>query len=361
MIITLLSLFLIGLLALSVHADITDAIQKSFSSGILKFIFYDFAEGLQKGTPAGVVGGRILFALLIFSVLFGASQLVLKNYAQNIRIMIASIIALIASFAMPAGAIVSIAVLWGGLFYFLTSFVIVAAAFFIIFKVYPGEEREHYFIKFVIAAIMAYVMTSLTGGYIGLFGGSKTILGNLWSGFDTITSLIGTIFTVMAIYFFYKFLFPGAGGASDEIPEETKKALARWWKRKGRADFSKEPTVLDNILKGIKGNKPWSDLKKQFNQSDKILKRINGLIVFSYKKVKAITNTAVKTDAEKLITQMEAEVQIVRDGLQATEINLSSATPDYGAAETALNKIIASHKTLMSLEIQFLEKIGITF
>ena len=306
----------------------------------------------------GIVAGRVLFTLLIFSILFGGSQLLLKNYARNVRIAISLILGLISGLAIPGDLVKEVFQMYGGVFYALMVAGPLLGAAYLIFKVFDGTERFDYVAKFIIAGVAAYVGTAMSGGVAGLVGAGQQVgAGLIWTGLDSIFTMVGVAFGVLTVYYAYKAIFPNIEEV--EMPEGTKKALGRWWRRRGRDDFNKEPGLLRDIENDIRNRVAVAKIKKKLRKSDKIMKRIEELVARSHKDIQDhIESAADRTTAQGYITAMAAPLRAFETAMDAVEAAIDSTPPNWATARSRIKTAKSRHNILISQEVNFLKAIG---
>lgn len=148
----LLSLFFL-LLSKETYAA-TSFYTETFES-ILSFIFVD----LQ--TDKGL---KLLFTLFLFVLLFGFSQIALGKFAQNIRLFLSCILAIISTMSVPIDALKAIAIAYGVFFSTLLVGVPAVGGAYILFGVFEGEDMLSYIIKSVLSFILAWFLLSFGWG-----------------------------------------------------------------------------------------------------------------------------------------------------------------------------------------------------
>ncbi len=292
------------------------------AGGWLSFIFKDLSEKVLQGDASGIIGARILFLILIFSVLFGVSQIVLGTWQKNIRMAIALILALVSSLAIPGGLLITASQVWGGAVWLAMVLVPVIAGFYALYewKVLQGETRGVYFTKLIIASVILFISTYLAGGVAGFVGAAETVVSGLWEGFDTIFTLLSFFSLILVGYYIFKIISPGEKVEGDaETGIKRAKQAWRALKREYRFDTG-QLKIADKLEKAIQNKDQGGALK--------FIKKLNG-IVQEEQKLDAYINsvldkapkgrlsTNLETLSKELIKQLGQIIPTLLDGMES--------------------------------------------
>lgn len=296
------------------------------------------------------IGLRLLFGLLVFTVLFGVSEFVLKNYAKNIRTTITLIIGILSAAMIPGSAVRTLSSVWGGFFYMLFAGIIPIGLIYWALSSFKGETKSDYFMKFILSFI-AFIVASIwaSGSFAGMLGRERTL--PIWTGFDGILGIITIIAFVMWIVYLFKMIGAEQGETSEEIPENVKK----WWKRMGWAQFEQEPAILRNIKAMIDAKQSKEAIISKIKRAEMITRRMDRTVRLSYGEVKKITDDTVRQSVVNLIqNDLTPAIELLDKKLREAESKVNAK--DYDAAGTSIDEVIAQHRIAMSLEMDLMHK-----
>ena len=362
----LLSLIVVSMAAPVVHALTLDGIMGKDS--ILGAIFYDVPAAIEAGSAMGIIAARILIGALVFVILFGGSQLLFKQYAQNIRVAIAGLVAAIAVFAIPQKMIQEIFFLWGGILYFIMVGVPIVLGTYFIFKKEGEKDRFYYFIRALIAAVLAYISSGLSDKFVT----KVPILGTVIGGLITIFSFLFVGYILATIYFMFKWLWPGAADGEsgvDEIPDKVKHKIGRWWRKRGRPEFGKVPQDINNIeselrvLKGLLANPrriPGSDETSKnkildlLDNAEKLKARIEKVEMYTAHVIQDTPAGPLKTKIEDLVAQIVAANKKIHGAFNKIRAEMKKPAPNVDSLLTTqvrdvkqYQRVVQSKETLL--------------
>ena len=341
-------------------------------------VFLDFPAALQMGTDGGIVGARILLMFLVFAIFFGISQLALKNYAKNIRAVITIILAIIASFAIPRQLVQEIFLVWGGVLYAFLVLVPVVGGTWLLYKVLKGETRFDYLIKLLISMLLVYITLFLSGvmflsrtargaatGALGAGGGSipsaisVTPLSTFWVGLITFFNILGVFYVILMVYYIFKVIFPGesegavrgrgARHRDEEMPDNVKKALKRWWGTRGRPEFTTIPHTLDQVASAIR-DKDEGKVKSALRRMHTFEDRVAKLVAWSQSQTDTLTG-ATKTTADGVIAEITAAHTAISGELGKIETELAKdtiGTSEWTVMSRAAREAIKNQRIVQS-------------
>lgn len=178
---------------------------------------------------------KLIFSLLMFSILFGASQLLFKNHMTGVRIAVCAILSIITMVTIPPALLISIANMFGAFFVLFAVGIPTLIGFWIIFRALEGDDRFTHFVKFIICAIFFYVL-----GWFGTEWGdagfatraAKSLVAPLWA--TSIIEIVSGIYAVLMIYYVFKLFGTFKHG------EEASILASQVWtdlRRMGQADW----------------------------------------------------------------------------------------------------------------------------
>lgn len=191
--IILLLVFLMLLSSFSVavsaqEGDIFDKVLNFFrESEGLKYLTVDLASDFSSGnpSPAAQAIAKVLFIILFFAVLFGASSLApgIKDFNKNIRISISFLLALIAGLAIPTGWLSAVVQTYSGLFILGLLLVPAVILLFANFKWVEGDDRGTQFVKAMFMAALLFifqhvknVVAGMNSGVLKFFAGLAEVI-----------------------------------------------------------------------------------------------------------------------------------------------------------------------------------------
>jgi len=352
----LMSMFMVIGMAQAASAALLNTFKK-----VVTTVFLDFPTALQMGQPAGIIGARILLIFLVFAVLFGISQLALKNYAKNIRIAITLIVALIAAFAIPAALVQEIFLVWGGMLYAILVLVPVVGGTYLMFKGIKDETRFGYLMKLLISMVLVYITLFLSGVIMfsrisaASTAGLPPVAG-FWAGLITFFNILGVFYVILMIYYIFKSIFPGQSegavrgrGARDrdeDMPENVKRALKRWWGTRGRPEFTSIPHTLDQVASAIR-DKDESRLKKALRQMHTFEDRVSKLVAWSESQADTLTGPA-KATATTAIAEISAAHTAISTELGKIDAELSNTPINWTTMATAAREAIRNQRVVQT-------------
>lgn len=270
-----LSVVLMGLFASSVSAQsIFDDVKNFFEeSPGLRFLTVDLANEFAQDPPSALAMsvGKVLFMILLFAILFGASSLM--QFDKNIRIAVSALIAIIVGIFTPSEWFTAIVKLYTGGIIFALIAVPVVLLFWLNFKYFKEANRFTYLIKTGLAFGMLFCIN--VAANISLVGvpAAKTIE-------FILEALRVAAFVMIFYYFVWGVLLKTAG-------KKTKEA-GSWFAKKGSWLSSKLPTSLARPLKRMER---WAYRVNKLEESE-----IEGI-------------EAVKTGLDGLIKTMGEEIK----------------------------------------------------
>ncbi len=322
--------------------------------------------GANKNLAEDIVIMRMLFAILIFAVIYSATAIVMKDFAKNSRIVIGIVIAIISVIAVPETLFLGVAKAYGGFIVFIMMGIPVFIGLFLIFKVFKEPTRFNYTAKFAIAALLFYISGRFAkDSLIGVSGALDTV-GGVWGGISSITAFASSIFLLMAIYFFIR-IFSSEGSAiketAGEIPEQTKKAaknVRKWWRRRGGPEFNQITDMISELHAAI-STKNKEALEKAVKKISIVEKRTTDLETWSYDAVKKFEDTTIRENALDNIKEAVAAHRAIAESLREIKKKIPSKDPipdkDWEEIKTAAKEIDIYSKTARAKELEFLDKI----
>lgn len=303
----------------------------------------------------GEAGLKVLFGALVFVFLFGGSQLVLKAYAQNVRIAITLLIGIMSSVMIPGSAVEVLMSVWGGFFYMLFVGFIPIGLIYFAMSSFKGETKHEYFMKFIFAFI-AFIMSTIgsSGSFAILFGKERLL--EIWSGYSSILGVITAVACVLWIYYLAKMVGAERGDPSikAEVPKGVKRYVRRYF---GSVEQKDEPELLRSIKRKVQTAIRWDGIEKDWNTANKINDRVEEVIAYATSKADKIKGKNEKHYLDS-VTKMEASASAVRKGLDKVKEAMRSSPPKRDKALKEIEKVIEAHNMLNRLEINFMRKTG---
>ena len=214
----LIMFVLIALLSVNVVYAQTPADKSAWDTvmGVVNNSFFSAIFGPDFLTnPDNKILLKLIFMLLIFSILYGASNLALGKFAHNVRIIIALIMAIIATAALPTTLLATIAGMWGGAMVALMIAVPILGGVFLMFKTFGEPTKFNYAAKFGIALVMFWLVGAVTNTTNNFT--SFTALGTALEGANTLPitvlsnmmPLLLVFFFIMSIWYFIRMFTAG--------------------------------------------------------------------------------------------------------------------------------------------------------
>jgi len=317
--------------------------------------------------PATDAGARLVFGLLILTILYGVAQLVLGRYSKNLRLMISIMMAIIASVAMPQALLTQISFLWGGIFYAIFIGIPVLGGFYLLFTTFKEPTRGNYAIKMGITGILLYVCNFLTGSAEG------KILGVAYTGkdvppvganlevfnfFSSALGILGAIAAILFIYYVVKTIAPAEGptlervghGLSSAMPTSVGRRLRRLGRSAYRADRMTEREIkqLTDDVTLLKSTTPTitatragfpQDVKKILTTLQPIRSRLN-----------ANTINEIKRKTENAVIDMYTWAKQIGDkklidDAEGAEADVKELKKELDAAETYFEGVSSKVET----------------
>ena len=255
---------------------------------------------------------RMVFGLLLFSILFGASSIALGSYAKNTRIAISLLLALIAVIAVPANLLQSVAKLYGGVFIAFLLALPVVGGIYLMFKTFKDPTKVNYAIKFGIAFILFYVTGRFgTKGLVSIGGAAGTLSSGIFKGISSVMELASAAFLFLWLYYLVKIFTAEAGvsaggegieGAAKQV--ESFKRGARRFRKAFRKGYKYERQIVNDLIKVKK------DLDKSPPEIEKAKRKLTDA------RNKAQQMLAV----EKYIVELENKAEQVANAEQKRDI-----------------------------------------
>lgn len=379
----ILSLFLLSTFANTVNAQDSDLFESVISffgeSQGLKYLTVDLASDFNSGSPSTEAQGiaKILFMLLFFTVLFGASSLApgIKTFDKKLRISITFLVALIAGLTIPTTWLSFVVQTYGGLFVLGLLLVPAVVLLYANFKWVEGDDRGTQFVKFMFMAALLFIfqhVKNVVGGMdIGILkffaGAAEVVFGAFMFWYLAVGVIFGKseeakekaeedeglLGKIWNLFKKGKELQTTKEKAKKEIKEKAKKEIIKVVPPEKRArrnqDFTRRMLgVLENSLYRIKQGQALSDPKEIKNSFDKAVKamdiaRRRGIGVLE-DVMKDITDSGIQNE----IKVAESELLRLYKDMSKTDIvknpsllkNYQKALEDYIALVTTLMKKI---------------------
>ncbi len=323
--------------------------------------------GADKNLAEDIVIMRMLFAILIFAIIYGTSEIALKGIARNARIAIGIIIAIISVIAVPEKLFLGVAQAYGGFIMFIMMGIPVFIGLFLIFKVFKEPTRFNYTAKFAIAALLFYISGRFAkDSLIGVTEAFDTV-GGVWGGISSITAFASSMFLLMAIYFFIRIFSSGGSAISEkagELPEHTKEAaknVQKWWRRRGGPEFNQITGLISNLQAAVSA-KDKDKLAKVVKGISTVENRTKSLETWSYDAVKKFEDTSARDDALDNIKEAVAAHRGMAEKLREIEKKIPGkketiSDKDWAQIKTVADKIDEFSRTARAKELEFLDKL----
>jgi hypothetical protein len=140
------------------------------------------------------LGLKLVFGLLAFTVLFGISEFIFRNWAKGIRFFLALIMSLMTVMFIPHRLLAAISKTYGLVFAFIMIGIPVLGLFWVLFGLLTEKSRATYRIKATICLIAWYIFGVMGNDLTGIFGG----------GFDKFSLVISTAFLFLTIIYVFR-------------------------------------------------------------------------------------------------------------------------------------------------------------
>ncbi len=162
------------------------------------------------------LGLKLVFALLVFTLLFGVSEFVFRGWAKGIRFLLTVTMSIMTVTFIPHRLLASISKTYGVIFVFVMIGVPVLGAIYFLFAVLTEKNKHTYAIKAAICGVLWYVLGALANDVKGIFGAAWTIGSSLLGGFEKFSVVVSSFFLIMMIYYVVKVL----SAHHEESPED---------------------------------------------------------------------------------------------------------------------------------------------
>jgi hypothetical protein len=362
---------ILSILLVSMFAGIANAQQQSSwdkikDNKLLRYIFYDLNAGLQATDKAeAVMMIRIIFFILVFAILFGVSELVLKDLAKGSRIAIAIALALISSVGMPKEMLLATTTIWGGSLLALCMIAPMFGLIYLAFAFFKKPERTNYIARTILFGLSAY-LASIVGNTDVTMLGTATLGGGLWGFLSWVFFWVEWIFWILFIYYLYKSIAGVSAGA--RAPSRSLKEMFGKVKsvikgeelleleelkflKDARAELEKTPPAADEALKHLA---EAAKIDTRAAQIDSVIDRIERRIEHLEEKDKRRFTTRIDTisrEIRPLFLNMRSRI------IQAEGQIKTKTARGYAAALTHIKglinwdiRIVALTKQMMQLE-----------
>ncbi len=358
-ILCLLTLFSISGCDPNESADTNNLFDTIKNNALVQGLFGQ-ADG-QKSLADDIIMMRLLFAILIFAVIYSATAIVMKDFAKNSRIVIGIVIAIISVVAIPGDLLKIAAQTYGGFVLFVLLAVPIFTGLFLIFGVFKEPTRVNFGIRFAISMLLWGLVYKISDGAI-ITGTAEGV----WGVIGYIASFATWIFAVMTLYFLIRTVSAGSGAEDKaEIPEQTKKAaknVRKWWRRRGGPGFNRITNIIKNLYAAI-STKNKEALEKAVKGISTIEKRTKDLEIWSYNEVKKFEDfedTTLREKAHDSIQEAIAAHRAIAESLRKIKQKIPKGPipdKDWEEIKTEADNIDVYSKTARSKEIEFLAKI----
>ncbi len=350
-----LAVFLFLLFTLSLLGGCVDdsGTGPGFTNTIKEWLEWFFVNLFKPGTDGGVTDQglvvlRILTGLLIFAILFGASQLVLKDYAKNVRLAISLLLGIISVIMIPGRLLAAVAKSYGVAFAAVMIGAPVLGGVYLMFGVFKEKNRTHWAANFGIAAVLWYILGSFSNVYLLDSASKSNVMGSL-------TAIASAVFFFLMIWYAFKIVT--GEETQEEIPEEAKnamKAVGRWFKtRKVGAVFTQAQKVLNELEAAMSTTPPnIPRAKEALKKEGKIMESFGEAIGRAQYSLDNVSGNA-HTRLQGLVTGMESARNNVLSNLTAIAAGLNQPTPNERAIRGNISRAQKSMSMAVSLAVQF--------
>ncbi|TKJ17598.1 hypothetical protein CEE44_03630 [Candidatus Woesearchaeota archaeon B3_Woes] len=321
--------------------------------------------GASDGTTSladDIIMMRLLFAILIFAALYGASQLPpIGNMAKNPRIVISIVISIISVIAIPGDLLKIAAQTYGGFILFVLLAVPIGFGAYLILGVFTQPTKAHFGIRFFISMLLWGLVYKISDGAI-ISGGAEGV----WGVIGSIASFATWIFAIMTFYFFIRMFSAGSAveGKTSELPEGTKETgrkVASWWRRRGGPEFNQITGLIGNLHKAV-STKNKGALATAVKKIKTIETRTKNLETWSYSKVKGL-DSSIRDDALTKIQEATAAHRDIAEKLRGIKAKIPSEekteiTDDvWDEIDKAVKDIDDKSKVARAKELEFLDQL----
>ncbi|MBW2982562.1 hypothetical protein KY343_06790 [Candidatus Woesearchaeota archaeon] len=336
--------FLISILTTSVNAFLAGPIKSLLKEeGIFYYILMEL--------PKSDAGAKLIFGILILTIMYGVAKLVFTKFAPNLQFTIALLIALISAFAMPASILKQVSLLWGGIIYSLFIAAPVLGLFYLLFTSFKEPTRGNYAIKFGIASILTYI-SNFVGGGEGEVLGVKVEEMAFFKAFDFGFGILGLVAVILLFYYIIKMVSPGEGTherAAEHATEARDKVRGWLGGRPGIRNFKKHRRSANRQM--YRGYRTGERLEKTLNDA-KALYCITPADMGKYEdklkkaKTEAEDMLGVTPYLNKLLSDISAFPDDLKDSLEdaISNIELYKKTIDVNVVKVKdeIDKLIAN-------------------
>ena len=373
-------LVILSLLLVSVFATIAVAgpVDRIKENKFLKWIFVDINEGLSKEGAESVqslMAVRLILAILLFALFYGVLQLVLADFKQGPRMGIAIALALLASIGVPKQWLLALIGAFGGVVTFVIIAALVLGCMYLAFVVFNEPTRFHYFAKLILFFIAAY-LTGVMGASGTAPGAAATEVyftgfgSGLWKAVAEIFDWATWIFWIMFGYYIVKVIWPGAPAAPEEAATAvagtepaaaTGRRIKRWWRRRGRPEFTSMRGLVDDLDTAV-DNKNVGEVNATVASIRDVDKRIENLETWSYKAADKLPEASDRRAAKSKIREalaahrdMSKDLKSIRGITRGkSELNASEWKKVKGHA----GDVATNFKVAESEELEFLDMVS---
>lgn len=255
----LLSIFIFSLFAGIAQAKTASEYWDDFTgSKALQFLTVDMVSQFQTGSPSteALMVAKILFILLLFAILFGASSMApgVNKFSKNIRIGITLLLSVIAGIAIRSEWIVSVIQTYGGLFILALLLLPLVLLVYANFKWVTGEGRGIQLIKFIFMIALLFVLQHVNNVAKGM---DISVL-------STAVGIMEIIFGILAFwYLIIGFIMNSSGIGKDKLAETE---VGKWFKKAGAYWPTKERQLGRKMKKFVeKAEKSMDEIKEELN------------------------------------------------------------------------------------------------